>query len=86
MDKRDFMRREFIGTEVEVVSSRHRGYLIRGTVVDETKNTFTLRSGGKERVVPKSGNEFEFTYEGRKVQVKGSEIQYRPEDRIKKIR
>ncbi|MCE5296420.1 MAG: ribonuclease P protein subunit [Methanomassiliicoccales archaeon] len=80
------MRREFIGTEIEVVASGHQGYLMKGTVVDETKNTFTICSGGKERMVPKPGNEFQFTYVGKQIRIKGSEIQHRPEDRVKKIR
>ncbi len=42
MDKRDFMRQEFIGLEVEVVASGHPGYIMRGIVVDETKNTITI--------------------------------------------
>ncbi|OPY31463.1 MAG: Ribonuclease P protein component 1 [Methanomassiliicoccales archaeon PtaU1.Bin124] len=86
MERRDFMRQEFIGLDVEVVSSGHPGYLTKGVVVDETKNTFTVRSEGKERVVPKPGNEFQFTCESKKIRIKGSEIQHRPEDRVKKIR
>jgi ribonuclease P protein subunit POP4 len=37
-------------------------------------------------MVPKRGNEFEFTFESKRFRVLGSEIQHRPEDRIKKIR
>ena len=83
----DFMKREFIGLEVEVTSASHPGYLdIRGRVVDETKNTLTIENRGIERMVPKPGNEFQFTYEGRMITINGSEIQHRPEDRIKKCR
>lgn len=80
------MRQEFIGLEVEVVASGHAGYLSKGVVVDESKNTLTIRSESKDRVVPKLGNEFQFTFESKKIRVKGSEIQHRPEDRVKKIR
>lgn len=87
MKKRDFMKREFIGLEVEVASSTHEGYRsIRGRVVDETKNTIVIQQQGREKRVPKSGNEFLFTYGGERFAVQGSEIQHRPEDRIKKIR
>jgi ribonuclease P protein subunit POP4 len=86
MERRDFMRQEFIGLEVEVVSSGHAGYLSRGVVVDESKNTFMIEAEGKERMVPKQGNEFQFTCESNKIRIKGSEIQHRPEDRVKKIR
>jgi ribonuclease P protein subunit POP4 len=37
-------------------------------------------------MVPKPGNEFRFTYEGRTIDIIGSKIVYRPEDRIKKVR
>jgi ribonuclease P protein subunit POP4 len=37
-------------------------------------------------MVPKRGCEFEFTYNGEQITIRGSEIQHRPEDRIKKVR
>jgi len=82
--KRDVMRSELIGLEVEVRSSGQG--VFTGTVVDETKNTFTIRREGREVMVRKDRNEFQFTYQGEKVLLQGSEIQFRPEDRIKKIR
>jgi ribonuclease P protein subunit POP4 len=87
MKRRDFMKQEFIGLDIEVVGSNHPAYKdIRGTVVNETKNTIVVENRGKELMVPKRGNTFQFTYEGEKIVVEGSEIQHRPEDRIKKIR
>jgi ribonuclease P protein subunit POP4 len=85
VDKRDVMRSELIGQEVEVLPNPGCGN-VRGRVVDETKNTFTVRTGDREITVPKPTHEFVFTYQGEKVQIHGSEIQHRPEDRIKKIR
>lgn len=78
------MRTEFIGLDVEVLSSPYSG--ISGKVVDETKNTFTISSAGTERMVPKPGNEFRFIEEGIHMDIKGIDIQHRPEDRIKKVR
>lgn len=79
-----FARTELIGLDVEVLSAPYSE--ISGTVVDETKNTFTIESAGTEKMVPKSGNVFRFTYEGRTIDIIGSEIAHRPEDRIKKVR
>ncbi len=79
-----FVRTELIGLDVEVLSEPYSE--ISGKVVDETKNTFTIESAGTERMVPKPGNEFRFAYEGRTIDIKGSEILHRPEDRIKKVR
>lgn len=85
MKKSDFMRSEFIGLDVSVLSSQcYAG--IAGRVVDESKNTLTVISSGTEKTVPKSGNEFRFTYEGKQIDIMGSEILHRPEDRIKKVR
>jgi ribonuclease P protein subunit POP4 len=84
MNRSDFMRSEFIGLDVVVLSPPFSGY--SGRVVDETKNTFTISSAGTERMVPKPGNEFRFTCEGEYMDIKGKEIQHRPEDRIKKVR
>ena len=86
MDKRDFMKQEFIGLEVEVVSSPHPTYRICGVVVDESKNMFSIEHDGKARMIPKNGNGFQFTYGSERITVMGSEIQHRPEDRIKKTR
>jgi len=78
------MRSELIGLDVEVRSSGQGTFT--GMVVDESKNTFTICHNGREVIVPKDHSEFQFTYQGEKVLLQGSEIQYRPEDRIKKIR
>ena len=86
VNKRDFMRSEFIGLDVEVLSPGHGCEDFHGKVLDETKNTFLVQNGLREVVVPKPCNEFLFTYEGTKIRINGSEIQHRPEDRIKKIR
>lgn len=79
-----FVKTELIGLDVEVLSEPFSG--VSGKVVDETKNTFTIESAGTERMVPKPGNVFRFAYEGRTIDISGSEIMHRPEDRIKKVR
>ena len=84
MSASDMLRSEFIGLDVEVLSAPFSG--ISGVVVDETKNTFTIESAGTERMVPKSGNEFRFTYRNEQIDIEGSKILHRPEDRIKKVR
>jgi ribonuclease P protein subunit POP4 len=87
MKRRDFMRREFIGLEVEVIGTSHPGYQnLRGRVVDETRNTLIIETDDHERTVPKPGNEFQFTFQGNRIAIRGDEIRYRPEDRIKKCR
>ncbi|MDR0523288.1 MAG: ribonuclease P protein subunit [Candidatus Methanoplasma sp.] len=84
MNRSDFMRSELIGREVEVLSRPYSG--ISGKIVDETRNTFTVRSAGTDRMVPKQGGEFRFACGKGYLDIKGEEIQHRPEDRIKKVR
>lgn len=84
MKKADLMRTELIGLDVVVLSAPYSG--ISGTVVDETKNTFTIESAGTEKMVPKPGNVFRFRMEEEEADLDGSELLFRPEDRIKKIR
>lgn len=78
------MRTELIGLDVEVLSAPYLG--ITGRVVDETKHTFTIESAGTEKMVPKPGNAFRFELDKSKIDLNGSDILFRPEDRIKKIR
>ena len=78
---------EYIGLKVLVVSSPSRERIgINGLVIDETKNTFSIETGG-ERVakVPKKNSVFRFTKEGKNFEIAGSRILYRPEERIKKV-
>lgn len=75
---------EFIGLSTEIVSP---GYpVIYGKIIDETKNTFTIESNGVKKIIPKLGNIFRFVCEGEVVNIIGSKILHRPEDRIKKVR
>jgi len=87
MNSQDFRRRELIGLEVEVIESTCQEHLgIKGRVVDETKNTFTIEQGGREKMVPKDCCKFRFV-EGEGVfTVSGKDIKFRPEDRIKRVR
>lgn len=80
-------RHELIGLVVEVTGSpdpTQKG--VRGTVVDETMRTLVVRSGDRDRTIPKTGRTFVFEVDGDRVEVAGSAIAYRPEDRPKKVR
>ena len=61
---------------------------LAGMVVDETKNTIVLLGkDGRERAVPKKGSVFRFTLPGgKKAEVDGSAIAFRPYDRPKKVK
>ena len=54
--------------------------------MDETKNTFLLEINNQKKRIAKNIASFEFIYEGKKIEINGSKIAFRPEDRIKKVR
>lgn len=87
MNSQDFRRRELIGLEVEVIESTCQEHLgIKGRVVDESKNTFTIEQAGREKMVPKDCCKFRFADGPRTHIISGKDIKFRPEDRIKRVR
>jgi len=83
----DLKRHELIGLEVEIVNSTHSGYIgVRGRVVDETRRMFIIESGGVEKKIPKGSCVFEFVDGGQKERIEGAEIEFRPEDRVKRVK
>ena len=80
---------ELIGLRAKVAQALSLPYEgISGTVVDETKNTLVIsgKNGGEKRV-PKRGCVFEFTLpDGKKAELDGNRIAFRPYDRPKKLR
>jgi ribonuclease P protein subunit POP4 len=83
----DLKRHELIGLEVEIVSSTHQGYVgIRGRVVDETRRMLVIDVNGSDKKVPKASCVFEFVDGGQKERIEGAEIEFRPEDRVKRVK
>jgi len=84
--KKNVLRHEFIGLECEVVDSRNKSQIgIRGKIVDETRNTFLLETARGLKRIEKEGRTFRLWLEdGSVVDVNGSYLVSRPEDRIKK--
>jgi ribonuclease P protein subunit POP4 len=82
----DIIRYDFIGTEGKIAGSPHAGYVgIRGEVINETKNTFTIMHKGKTKSVIKSLAVFNFKFsDGTIVKIDGKLLVGRPEDRLKK--
>ncbi len=81
------LRGEFIGTDVEVVASTNKlNEGIKGIVMDETFHSIKILSEGKIKVLLKKANTFVFSKNGSKSTILGSDIEFRPEDRIKKAK
>lgn len=83
----DLKRHELIGLDVKILSSTHPGYVgMQGRVVDETRHMLVIETEGFEKKIPKATCVFEFDDNGKKERVNGSEIEFRPEDRVKRVK
>lgn len=82
----NLVRHELIGLKARVVKSTDSSQQgMQGTVIDETYNTLTIETQGKEKTVAKKNAVFVFTLPSNvKVEVDGLLLVNRPEDRIKK--
>ncbi|MEM5878519.1 MAG: ribonuclease P protein component 1 [Candidatus Aenigmatarchaeota archaeon] len=82
----NIVRHELIGLETEIKNATNK-YLIglKGLVVDETYGMLMIQTKKGEKKVNKKGTIFIFHLpNGKRVQVDGSLLVSRPEDRIKK--
>ena len=78
----------FIGLEAEITNSSQRALIgLKGRIVDETKNLIVIETAqGKETRIPKVSSTFRILCEdGKKVDVEGSRIAFRPHERPKKV-
>jgi len=81
----NILRHELIGLNVKIVRSPNRSLQGRsGLVVNESKNMLTLSKKGRKVLIPKSVATFRFKLaDGRIVEVDGSRLVGRPENRLK---
>jgi ribonuclease P protein subunit POP4 len=82
----DIIRSEFIGAQLQIAKSPNVDYMgLAGKVIEESKNTFTILSEGKSRRIIKDTCIFDFTmHDNTVVEIDGSLLVGRPEDRLKK--
>jgi len=75
---------EIIGLKAKVLESTDKGRKnMKGKIIDESKNTFTIETARGNKVVPKSEAVFEFEIGDEKAVIEGKRLVYRPEDRVK---
>lgn len=58
----------------------------QGIIIDETKNTFLIQTTKKVKRIAKNTASFTFAFDQKNIQINGSKIRFRPEDRVKKSR
>ena len=82
---RNILRHELVGLNVEVISGSNKCYsAISGRVVDESRNTLMIKQGETVKRVEKKGTHFRFRLPEGYVDVEGSALVSRPEDRVKR--
>lgn len=59
---------------------------LQGIVVDETKHMFLIESQGNHKWIAKNIATFIFPTEQKDIQINGSKLRFRPEERVKKAR
>lgn len=81
-------RGELIGLAVRVAGAADAGLVgLEGTVVDETLRTLVVRrADGRLSRLGKRGATFEFATPKGPVRIDGAALEFRPEDRTKKVR
>ena len=86
INPQNLVRHELIGLKARIIKSTDSSQAkLNGKVVDETYNTLTIETKKGEKLIPKKNTVFIFTLPNAvKVQVEGSLLVSRPEDRIKK--
>jgi ribonuclease P protein subunit POP4 len=82
----DIVRFEFIGKHVEIPKSARSGNVsMSGTVIDETRNTFTVLNKGRRKSIIKESAVFRFELSDHTmVEIDGKLLVGRPEDRLKR--
>jgi len=82
----DIIQRELIGLHAKVARSPHPNYVgIKGRVIDETRNTLVILYKDRRKSIVKEAAVFHFTMpDGTTVEIDGSIIVGRPEDRVKR--
>ncbi|MEA3378724.1 MAG: ribonuclease P protein component 1 [Nanoarchaeota archaeon] len=85
MKPKEIIQHELIGLEIEIVDASNKSLIgKKGNIIDETKNTLTIKDGEKYKKVLKSQITFRTTIAGKKIEVDGRKLVGRPEERLKK--
>jgi ribonuclease P protein subunit POP4 len=87
MKIKSITRDELIGQQVFISKCSDPTWIdISGVIVDETKHTFLIETKEKVKRIAKEIATFSFDVLGTSKHVQGSNLRYRPEERVKKAR
>ncbi len=82
MSQKDVVKKELIGSNIEVVNSKNKSLIgVKGKIIDETKNMFVLDN---QKKLIKSQSIFRIKIKNKTYEINGKILQNSPEDRLKK--
>lgn len=85
MRPRDVLKHELIGLDIEVAGSPNAALKgLRGKVVEETRNTITIRHNNTEKKLIKDQITFTTMLNNKKLMISGALLVGRPEERLRK--
>jgi ribonuclease P protein subunit POP4 len=85
MNLKNVAKNEFIGLAVKVHDAKNKSLIgIEGKIIDETKNTFKIRTNKKTKIVMKKDVTIDLKIDDNKIRINGEKLVGRPEERIKK--
>jgi len=76
-------RHELIGLNVIISDVKTPSKVIKGRIIDETKNVFLISSNNKDVKIIKSKSNFNFKLSDEVTDIVGTSLVGRPEDRVK---
>jgi len=85
MKIKDLVRHELIGLYIEILGSNNQCLIgIKGKIVDETKNTLSIKQTNETKKIMKDQVVLMVKINNQKVKINGKVLVGRPEDRLKK--
>ena len=84
MLKKDLMRHEFIGLEMNIIDAKNSSLKgMKGKIIDETKNTFTIKNHTMKKII-KGQVIFTVKIKHQTFTFEGATLLDKSEDRLKK--
>ncbi|MGB9134644.1 MAG: ribonuclease P protein component 1 [Candidatus Bathyarchaeia archaeon] len=82
----EIVQQEFIGLMAKVARSSNPVCVgIKGTIINETRNTFVIMQNKKRKTIAKNQSVFRFTLpDATIVEIEGTVLLGKPEDRLKR--
>ena len=85
MNVKDMAKRELIGLTAEIIDSKNKSNIgIKGTIVDETKETIVIDADQGRKTLFKNNITLKIESNNQTVLIEGNVLSGRPKERIKK--